>query len=116
MSDELDTAAKVGGLTGGGLTVAGAVWYLIRRAINKGDHASDKLEADRDARLVHCEKALENHRDQLEAMKRELVEHDTRLAFREGRYGAEPLTIPGVKPSAALEAYRAEQIAKAKEP
>lgn len=113
MSDELDTAAKVGGLAGGGgAFVAFGVW-LAKRFVRKGDEAEAREKAEMRAQLAHLMAAKENHRDQLEELKRKVVELDTRLAMREGRYGVEPLTTPGQRPSPVVEALRA---AEAKEP
>lgn len=114
MSDELDTVAKVGTGAVGGVSVTAMVWLLIKRAIAKGDRDAHKLESDRDARLQHCEKALEAHRELIAVLTTKCAELDTRLAFREGRYGPEPLTMPGVRPSDALQAFRAQK--KTEEP
>lgn len=120
MSDEqavVDTVAKMGlGALGG----SPLLLLFVKRWFRRADEEKQALlslvaELRGDLRQLRerIEGGLGAHRDQLEAVKRELVEHDTRLAFREGRYGAEPLTSPGSKPSAALEAFRAEQAKKA---
>lgn len=107
MSDEIDTAAKIGGLAGGGgAFVAFGVW-LAKRFVRKGDVAEAEARAQVQAALAHLMAAKESHRDQLEELKVRVVELDTRLAMREGRYGVEPLTNPGSKPSAAVAALQA---------
>lgn len=111
MSDELDTATKVGGgLIGGPL----AIWFF-KRFVNQGDRAERKVAAAQESRIIHCEKALEAHRELIATLNAKVVELDTRLKFREGAYGSEPLTTPGVRPTPQLEAYRAEMARRAKE-
>ncbi len=112
MSDDgLGDLAKVGGgLVGGPL----AIW-LFKRFVRKGDVAESKLLAAQESRLIHCEKALEAHRELIATLNAKVVELDTRLKFREGAYGSEPLTTPGVRPTPQLEAYRAEMARRAKE-
>lgn len=106
MSEPLETAAAA---TGGGI---GAIILreLVSRWFRKGDD---------DAR--HFTLSLAAHREQLEALKisaatqaaqitglleevrwlrqenKRLDELETRLAFREGKYGAEPLSSPGYR-------------------
>lgn len=108
MSDELDTVAKVGGIAGGGgAFVAFGVW-LAKRFVRKSDEAEAREKADMKATLAHLMLSKENHREQLEDLKRKVVELDTRLGFREGRYGVEPLTTPGTKPSPLVAALQAK--------
>lgn len=107
MSDELDTAAKIGGLAGGGgAFVAFGVW-LAKRFVRKSDEAEARAWADVRAQLNHLLLAKDKMREELEELKRNAVELDTRLAMREGRYGVEPLTSPGLKPSADVAALQA---------
>lgn len=80
----------------GGWVVAAAVW-LISRFFGQSDKANE-----------HYEKALASHRDQIEELKRIVVDLDTRLGFREGRYGSEPLTNPGSRPSPLIAALQAK--------
>ena len=92
---------SVAGVAGGTLSIATVVWWLVQRAIRRGDKAEEQLNREQRIELAklreRVESGLASHRDQLEALKRTIVEHDTRLAFREGRYGTEPLTNPGRK-------------------
>lgn len=102
MSDELDFA-KGGGVGAAVMAFVGVLWAAF---VRRGEKNADKVEADLEARLTHLEKAKESHREQLEELKRVAVELDTRLKFREGAYGLEPLTTPGARPSPSLEAFR----------
>lgn len=105
MSDELETAGKVGSGALGATGVLGILWAAFVRRANRNE---EKVEKTSEARLVHCEKALEAHRELIATLSSKVVELDTRLKFREGAYGTEPLTSPGVRPTPALDAFRAE--------
>lgn len=104
----MSDASEAIGTGGGVISIGTVVWFLLRRALNKGDKAEAAREADLRAEVNQLRErlnaALDNHRDQLEQLKRTAVEHDTRLKFREGAYGADPLTNPGLRPSPELQA------------
>lgn len=93
MSDASDAAGAVGG----GISVVAVVWFLLRRIVGEGDKARAGREADLRAEVASLRHASEKHREQLEQLKRTAVELDTRLKFREGAYGSDPLTSPGFK-------------------
>lgn len=115
MSDDVDLAkAAVGGAVGG-FSIGKVVDFIVARFIKKSDKNEDKLEAQGEQRLVHCEKALEAHRELIANLVTKNVELDTRLGFREGRFGSEPLTNPGARPTPQLDAFRAEMAKRAKE-
>lgn len=112
MSDELDTAGKIGGGALGATGVLGILWAAFVRRANKNE---DKVEQTNEGRLVHCEKALDVHRELIATLNAKVVELDTRLKFREGAYGSEPLTNPGARPTPQLDAFRAEMARRAQE-
>jgi len=93
LSEELETAAKVGG----GAIIGPLFVWLVKKMVGAGD-----------AKMQHFDHSLESHREQIEILKQKVVELDTRLGIREGRYGVEPMTNPGMRPSAAIEALRAK--------
>lgn len=104
MSDELDTLKGSG--IGAAITAAvGVLWGVFRR---QSERNADKVEADREARLIHCEKALEAHRDQLEILKRDVAVLNDRVATLQGVYRLEPITNPGLRPSPAIAALQAK--------
>jgi hypothetical protein len=107
MSDgtELESMAKGGGIVAAAGLALATLW---RAFIRKSEKNEDKLDTVLSSKLTHFEKAIESHRNQLEELKRVAVEHETRLRFREGGYGPEPLTNPGMRPTAAIEALRAK--------
>ncbi len=88
---------EVVGIAGGSISVTTVVWFLIQRAIKRGDVAEE-------ARQVHLEKASSNHSARLTALELKCGDLDTRLKFREGYYGPDPLTNPGLRPSPELQA------------
>lgn len=98
-------AGDVAGVAGGTLSIAMAVWFLLTRAIRRGDVAEE-------ARIVHCEKAIENHRDKLDLFKEKLDNLQARMEFREGKYGVDPLTNPGMRPTPELLALIAKKKAE----
>lgn len=109
MADELDPS-KVAAYAVGSGGILAALWSAFLRRANRNE---EKLDASTSQSITHLMRSQENHRDQLEALKQKVVELDTRLAMREGRYGVEPLTV-NQRPSAAIEALRAEHKSKNK--
>lgn len=111
------------GLGGLGVTVVGFVarnlWAAREKRIDKNETDLEALRAAETADLKadvnklkeRLEGVAASHRADIEELKRSNTQLDTRLAFREGKYGAEPLTNPNVRPSAALQEYRAKKAA-----
>lgn len=124
MSDELETLAKGGGIATALLGLLAGVWRWVARRTERLEKRLERqterelealkgevrqLRAELAAALVHPEKALAAQRSEIEHLKRVCVELDTRVGFREGRYGVEPLTNPGMRPSAAVKALREQE-------
>jgi len=100
-----------------------ALWNARERKIAKNEddldarRAADLSEIKGDVRQIkeRVEGVSASHRADIEALKLATAQLDTRVGFREGRYGAEPLTNSGARPSSALLEYRAAQTRKLEE-
>lgn len=122
MSDELETVAKVGGSVV--ITTPLVVWF-VKRFVKRSDLVEAQASADLRALVAELRgdvkqlserqnSALANHADRIGKAELRIENIDTRLGVREGRYGDEPITNPGSKPSAAVQALRDAHRAKAK--
>jgi hypothetical protein len=107
VSDELD-AIKGGGIGAFITAILSILWGWFKRTAEKN---ADRVEADREARLIHCEKSLENHRERIGSLETKSAVLDDRVATLQGVYRLEPVTNPGLRPSPEL----AARIAEAKE-
>lgn len=121
MSDELDTAAKVGGLAGGGTVFTMFGVWLAKRFVRRSDEAEAqekadlrdrlaKVEANQEKMLERMDKALAAQRDALAEIGDMATRTDERMKVYARRVG-EPVTSPGHKLSPEM----LELIAKHKE-
>lgn len=115
MSDELDPA-KVVGFGGGAVGIITALWAAFTRRAEKNEDRVDQdlrdtiveLKADVKKLTERIEGGLGAHKDLIASLVTKTVELETRLRFREGGYGPDPLTSPGIKPSPAVAALQAK--------
>jgi hypothetical protein len=129
VSDEFETAAKVGGGALGGISIASLVTWLVSRVVKKGDSDAEKLEKLQAAEVVRLRTELDalkaemalkapltrvdgvakDHGDRLNEHDRWLTKIDTRQRDTLGiADSAEVHTSPGYRPSPALAALQAK--------
>jgi len=101
MSDDFDMV-KGGGVGAALMAFIGALWAAFMR---KSEKDSDKVEADKEARLDHLEKRLEgalaNHAERISRAELRLENVDTRLRSREGLQGEQHTSVFRLSPEAA---------------
>jgi hypothetical protein len=110
--------AEVVGIAGGSISVTSVVWFLVQRAIKKGDRAEERIVQDLretlgklETRMEKTEErmngALNAHRIDIDKIRELATRTDERLQVREKRRG-EPMTNPGHKrtPEQIAEAQR----------
>lgn len=110
MSDEL---LKGGGIGAGAAGILGILWAAF---IRRGEKAEDKVDADRDARVLHLEKRLDgvstNHGERIRELELLCARLDQRLLAREGLQGLQHTGVTVLTPEQQAILAKIEEVSK----